>query len=50
MFYYEIKGGDSMKKYIVMGLVILFTFAVVGVKGPSYMDILELALAQPLIF
>ncbi|MBP1759278.1 MAG: hypothetical protein H6Q63_195 [Firmicutes bacterium] len=39
-----------MKKFIILGLVIAFTLAVVGFKGPSFMDVIEYASIQPLIF
>ena len=50
LVYYGIKGGVSMKKFILVGLVLAFTLAVVGFKGPSFMDVIEYASIQPLIF
>jgi hypothetical protein len=39
-----------MKKYIMVGLVITIALVAFGIKGPSHMDILELASIQPFIF
>jgi len=43
LVYYGIKGGISMKKFIMVGLVIVFTLAAVGFKFQPLMDIIVYA-------
>ncbi len=52
MDYYGIKGGISVKKFIIVGLVTVtvFTLATVGFKIHPLMDVIEYASILPLIF